>query len=288
MTAPATVRDAPPEATPYRGGQWGVLPVLGVALPGRRTFRVWQRNRDVFVRLWKAEFIGPIIEPIIMFLALGLGLGTYVQLGGDRDYIAFLGPGVLAMFTMFQASFEALWSAYFRLDQQGTYDAILATPVRAEEIVAGEVTWAATRGAMNAVVILAVMTLLTPFYGTLESPLALLAVPISFLTGVIFASFGQAYVSQARSVSQLNYFFSLFILPMFWFSGGFFPMDELPEWARTAAWFIPLYHTIELNRGVITGDLGWAHLGHLAWLLAVAPPALWLALRLMRGRIIGR
>lgn len=268
------------------GGGWGVVRGLGVAIPGRRSLRVWQRNRDVYFQLWKTELFPPVLEPVMMFVALGLGLGTYVELTDDSDYIQFLGPGVLAMFTMFAATFEALWGAYFRLDQHGTYAAILATPTRPEEIIAGEILWAASRGAINAVLILMVMLVLTPFYGVIGSPLALLAVPVAFMTGLLFGSFGQAYVSVARSVSQLNYFFSLLILPMFWFSGGFFPLDELPAWAVTASWFTPLYHGVELNRGLISGELGWDDLGHVTWLVVVLLPAAWLALWTMRRRIV--
>lgn len=281
-----SARETAPTRRRIRTSEWGVVPALGIAIPGRRSLRVWQRNRDVFFQLWKAELLPPTLEPIIMFLALGLGLGTYVQLGGETEYIQFLGPGVLAMFAMFASIFESLWGAYFRLDQHGTYAGILATPARPEEIVAGEILWAASRGALNATLILAVMLALTPAFGLVESPLAVLAIPVSFVVGLLFGSMGQAYVSQARSVSQLNYFFSLLILPMFWFSGGFFPLDDLPGWASTAAWFTPLYHAVELNRGVISGSLGWSLLAHVAWLLVVLPPVAWLALRMMRGRII--
>ena len=157
-------------------------------------------------------------------------------------------------------------------DQHRTYAAILATPTRPEEIVAGEVLWAATRGAINATLIVVVMIALTPVYGLVQSPLVVLTIPASLLAGIAFGSFGQTYVSRARSVSQLNYFFSLFVLPMFWFSGGFFPLDGLPTWAVTAAWFTPLYHAVELNRQLITGQVEWSALGHLAWLLVVALP----------------
>jgi lipooligosaccharide transport system permease protein len=264
----------------------GRMPVLGVAMPGKRAFRVWQRNLDVFLQLWKTELIWPLVEPVIMFLALGLGLGTYVQLTGDTDYIRFLGPGVLAMFPMWAASFEGLWGAYFRMDRHGTYDAILATPVRVEEIFAGEVMWAGTRGVISAVLILVVMLVLTPFYGLLQSPLALFTVVSAFLNGAVFAGLGLAFTSRARAISQLNYFVSLLLLPMFWFSGGFFPLDRLPDWAQTLAWFMPLYHAVELNRGLVSGDVGLAHLGHVVWLAVVAIPTTWLALFAMRDRLV--
>lgn len=264
----------------------GKVPGLGVALPGRRTYRVWQRNRDVFFQLWRAELAPPLIEPVMMFLALGLGLGTYVELFGDVEYIQFLAPGVLAMFPMFAATFDALFGAYFKMDRHGTYDAIRSSPVRIEEVVAGEAAWAATRSALNALLILVAMAALSPFVDLIRSPLILLTLPVGFLTGLLFACIGLAYTSRARSVSQLTYFFSLFILPMFWLSGGFFPLEALPVWAKTIAWFTPLMHAVELNRGLVTGDVGWAHLGHLVWLAVVTVPALWLALFAMRDRLV--
>jgi lipooligosaccharide transport system permease protein len=281
-----TTTAQPPSAPVSHRRDQGKLPFLGVALPGRRTYRVWQRNRDVFFQLWRAELTPPLVEPVMMFLALGLGLGTYVELTGDVEYIQFLAPGVLAMFPMFAATFDSLFGAYFKMDRHGTYDAILASPVRLEEVIAGEAAWAATRSALNAVLILVAMVALTPFFDLIHSPLILLTVPAAFLVGVLFASLGLAFTSRAHSVSQLTYFFSLFILPMFWLSGGFFPVEALPGWAQTLSWFMPLYHAVQLNRGLVTGDLAWPHLGHLAWLAIVTLPALWLALRGMRERIV--
>lgn len=265
---------------------WGVWPLLGVALPAHHSLRVWQRHRDVFFRLWRAELFPPIAEPVVMILALGLGLGAFVDLSGDRDYIQFLAPGILAIFPMFAAVVDSLWGAFLRLTQQGTYAAMLATPVRAEDIIAGDILWAATRATMSATVIVIVLALFTPFYDLIESPLVIAVIPNAFLMGLLFASLGMAYVGFVRSISQLTYFFTLIVTPMFWFSGAFFPLDELPSWAEILAWFIPLTHVVDINRGLITGDLQWQHLGDLAWLLIVTVGAFWLALRSMRRRLI--
>ena len=147
-----------------------------------------QRHRDVFFQLWRAELFPPLVEPIVMFLALGLGLGTYVELTGDTDYIQFLAPGVLVIFPMFAAVFESLWGAYWRLDRQGTYAAILATPARPEEIVAGDILWAATRMLLNSVLILVVMAVLTAPWDLIGSPLVIFALPVNLLSGILFAS----------------------------------------------------------------------------------------------------
>jgi len=134
--------------------------------------------------------------------------------------------------------------------------------------------------------IFVVMLAMTPAYGLVRSPLAVLTIPATFGMGMLFAGMGLSYISRARSVSQLNYFFSLVIFPMFWFSGGFFPLDGLPGWAGTAAWFTPLFHAVELNRDLLTGDAGWATLGHAAWLAVVAVPSCWAGLWFLRRRLV--
>ncbi len=264
----------------------GELPLLGVALPGRRTYRVWQRNRDVFFQLWRAELFPPVLEPVIVFLGLGLGLGTYVELTGDRDYIEFLVPGVLVLFPMFAATFEALWGAYFRLERSGTYAAILATPARPEEIIAGDILWAATRMQISTILIFVVMAVFTPFWGLIDSPLVILVLPLNLLAGILFSSLAMAYTSTVRSISQLSYFFSLVTVPMFWISGGFFPLDDLPAWAEILAWFTPAFHAIEINRGLVTGHPQWIDLVHLAVIVVAMLPAFWFALWSMRRRLV--
>lgn len=264
----------------------GEIPYLGLAIPGRLTYRVWQRNRDVFLQLWRAELLPPLLEPLITLLGLGLGLGAFVQLGGDVEYVQFLAPGVLVAFPMFVATFEALYGAYFRMTQHGTYAAIAATPVRPEEIVAGEITWAATRMTINTALIAAVLVVCTPWLNLVQSPLIVFTVPVAFVTGLLIGGVGIAFTSRARSVSQLSYFFSLFILPMFWFSGGFFPVDELPGWAQALAWFFPLTHAVELSRALVTGNIDTGQLINVAWLLIATGPAFVLGLAGMKQRIV--
>ncbi len=282
--ADVTRLHAPLEESAGRPG--GVLPVLGVALPGHRSFRVWQRHRDVFLRLWRSELAPPIIEPIVMIVALGLGLGTFVELSGDQDYIQFLAPALPAIFPMFGAVFEALWGAYHRLEMQGTYRAILASPARPEDAITGDLLWAATRTTVQALLILGVLLAFTPSYDLVESPLAVLVAPSAFVLGFVFASMGMAYLSVARSISQLTYFFTLAITPMFWFSDAFFPLSDTEPWVRTLAWFLPLTHVVQINRGLMTGDLAWGQLEDVAWLLVFGLGMYWLALRAMRGRLL--
>lgn len=276
---------APAQRKPMRRPR-GELPYIGLALPGRLSYRVWQRNRDVFLKLWRPELLPPLLEPLVTLLGLGLGLGAFVELGGDVEYVQYLAPGILVAFPMFVATFEALYGAYFRMTQHGTYEAIAATPVRPEEIVAGEIAWAATRMTINTALIALVLIALTPWWDLVGSPLIVLTIPVAFLTGILIGSIGIAFTSRARSVSQLSYFFSLFILPMFWFSGGFFPIDELPDWAGVVAWFFPLTHAVELSRGLVSGDVDGGHIINFVWLLVASVPAFWLGLALMKQRIV--
>ena len=269
-----------------QAGEGGVVALLGVALPSHRAIHVWRRNVAVFLELWRVNLLLPVFEPAFSILVMGLGLGTYVELSGDLDYIQFLAPGILAVFPMFAGVGETLWGAYFRLERQGVYAAILATPARAEDVTTGEILWAATRTVLSAVTILLVLAVLTPFYDLIESPLALLAIPVSFLLGFMLGNLGIAYISIVTSIHQLMYFFTLVLMPMFWFGGVFFPLEDLPNWAQDVAWFIPVTHAVDIIRGLIGGQLDLGHLWDLIWLVVVAVPTYWAALWLMRRRLV--
>lgn len=250
------------------------------------SWRVWQRHRDVLLKLWKSEFVAQLLEPVIVIFALGVGLGQFVELNGDQDYVEFLGPGLLAMFPMFAAVFECAWGSYVRLEMQGTYRAIMATPVSVDDIITGEILWGTTRSMINTAYILLVAVALNPWFHMVDSPWAILIVPLSVLPGLLFSSISLCFASVARAMSQFSYFFNLVINPMFWFGGAFFPFDDLPRWAQVLGWFIPLTHVVDLYRGLIEGELAWSHLGDFAWLVVVTAFFYWLALAGMRRRLI--
>lgn len=249
-------------------------------------WRVWQRHRDVLLTLWKSEFLAQLIEPVIVIFALGLGLGQFVQLANGQDYVVFLAPGLLAMFPMFAATFECSWGSYVRLEMQGTYRAIMATPVSVDDIITGELLWGTTRSMITGAYILLVAALLNPWLHMVGSPLAILILPLSFLPGMLFSSISLCFASVARAMSQFSYFFNLVINPMFWFGGAFFPFDELPVWAQVLGWLIPLTHVVNVYRGLLEGQLEWSHLGDLAWIVVATGVFYWLALVGMRRRLI--
>lgn len=260
---------------------------IGVCLPGvsYRAYRVWQRNRDVYLRLWKSEAIWPLAEPLITLLALGLGLGeliTEAELPGDQSYIEFIAPGIVAVFPMWSAAGECGWGSFVRMEYQKTYHAIIATPVSVEDMITGEILWGATRGLISSVYILAV----TAAFGLLDSPLALLVPVAAYVSSFMFASVSLSYTSIARSISSLNYFFALFITPQFWLGGVFFPLERLPEELQVASWFVPATHVVNIYRGLVQGHLNLGHLGDLAWIAVVAAIFYYVALISMRRRLI--
>lgn len=248
-------------------------------------FRVWQRNRDVLLRLWKSEILAQLLEPIFVIVALGLGLGQFVKLASGEDYVSFLAPGLLAMFPMFTCIFECAWGSYTKLEMQGTYKAVIATPVSIDDVITGEILWGTTRAVMNATYLLLVATLLSPWLHMVHSPLAILVIPVAVIPGIMFSAMGICFASIARAMSQFSYFFNLVINPMFWFGGAFFPFDELPQWAQVAGWFIPLTHAVNLYRGLLSGHLHASMFVDLLFLLVVTAAFYWLALKGMHRRL---
>ncbi len=247
-----------------------------------RALRVWQRNRDVYLRLWKSELVWPLAEPIITLLALGIGLGGLVELPSGERYIEFIAPGLLAVFAMWAAAGECAWGSFFRMENHRTFDAIVATPVSIEDVIAGEILWGASRAVITSAYVLVVVSV----WGLVDSPLAILVLPLAVLPGFMFASIALFYTSFARSISSLNYFFAVFIIPQFWLGGAFFPLEQLPEEMRAASWFLPITHVVDVYRGLLSGDLHWNHLGDIAWLLVVGALFFGLALLSMRKRLV--
>jgi len=250
--------------------------------PSYRAYFVWQRNRDVFLRLWKSE-VGPFLgEPLFILAAMGFGLGAYIGLVEGQSYLAFIGPGVIAAYSMFAASFECTYGSFVRMEIQRTFDAIIATPLEVEDVIAGEIAWGATRALLSATALLAVVAAL----GLVASPWALLVPVAATVTGFTFASISMVFTAIIPTIYAFNYYFTLFITPMFFFSGVFFPLSGLPEVVQRLAWVLPLTHGVNLVRALLRGSLSWALLGDLAWLVVVAGVAFWLSLVLMRRRLI--
>jgi lipooligosaccharide transport system permease protein len=255
---------------------------LTLPSPQPIALKVWYRN----LRVWR-KLIGPSMlfnfgEPFVYLLGLGFGLGRFV---GDVDgmgYLTFLASGLLAASAMNVASFEGMYSVFTRMVHQQTYDALLATPLQVDDIVAGEMLWCATKSVLAGVPILAVAVLL----GAVTDWSALLAVPLFFLVGLCFAGPALVVASLAPSYDFFSYYVTLLITPMFIFSGVFYPISTLPAFAQTIVQVLPLSHAIALIRPLVAGQGVDQPLLHVAVLVAYAVIGYLAASVFIRRRLI--
>jgi lipooligosaccharide transport system permease protein len=248
--------------------------------PSYRSLRVWQRNRDVFFKLWHTEVPGFFAEPVLILLAMGIGLGTYVVLGSS--YLEFIAPGVLAAYAMFSSASECTYGSFVRMKHQRTFDAIIATPVNMEDVVAGEIFWGATRSLLTTLAILIVIAA----FGLVHSFWALLTIPLSAAAGLMFSSIALAVTSVSPSIYTFNYFFTLFITPMFFFSGVFFPLDAFSPTVQKLCWISPLTPVADLARALVSGHPGEGAWWGLAIVFGLTAIFFSLALVMMRRRLL--
>jgi len=250
--------------------------------PSWHFIRVWQRNRDVFFRLWHSEAPGFVAEPIIILVAMGLGLGAYIGLVDGQQYIEFIAPGIIASYAMFSATFECTYGSFVRMEYQKTYDAIIATPLSIEDVTAGEIFWGATRSFMTGTIILVIAAAFQ-----LVPSLWALAIPaLAFLEGIMFASIAILFTSIVPAIYSFNYYFTLFITPMFFFSGVFFPLSSFPEIVQTLSWIAPLTPVVHLTRALISGDFHLDLLWALALIIVLSALFFCVSLVTMRRRLI--
>ena len=255
----------------------------------RGAFRVWQRNATIFRKYWKTLLLPNFFEPLLYLAALGLGLGTFIQRGGieGQSYVQFIAPGLLASNAMFAASFESTFNTYVKLKIQRTYDAIVTTPVNAEDVVAGEYLWAGTRAALYGTGFLAVLTVLGLAFREplITSWWALLIPPVLLMIGIMFSVTGTLFTSLIDRIDLFSYYFTLVITPLFLFSGIFFPIEDFPAAVPQVAWFTPLYHAVNVCRGLAVGPTP-AVLVDVAWILIFTAALALLPIHLMRRRLI--
>jgi lipooligosaccharide transport system permease protein len=197
-------------------------------------------------------------------------------------YIAFLAAGTVCASTMNAASFEALYSAFSRMQVQRTWEAIINAPLLLDDVLAGECLWAAAKASLSGVAILAVIWAL----GFVAGPLAYWALPAIFLTGLCFAALGLIITALSPSFDFFMYYFTLFITPMTLVSGVFFPVDQLPAFIQAISAWLPLTHSVALIRPLIFGQQPAHPLLNIAVLTAITLVAFWVAIRLARRRFL--
>jgi lipooligosaccharide transport system permease protein len=275
---------APIEAVARRTG--GPLPTPAWAASLRRSWRLVQRNLLVYRHTW-IVIVSGFFEPLFYLLGIGFGLGSLIppiELADGRTipYQAFVAPGLVAMSTMNGAIAESIFNVFFKLNFARTYDGILATPLGIREIAIGELIWSLMRGSGYVVAFLGVMLVM----GLILSPWAILVIPAAILLGAAFSAAGLATTAYLRTVQDFDLPMGLVVMPMFLFSGTFFPVAAYPGPIQVLMEAIPLYHGVTLMRDLTTGLIQPRMIWDLAYLLVFCGLCLWVAMRQMERKLI--
>ena len=248
--------------------------------------RMVQRNALVYRHVWRGSVFSSFLQPTLFLLAMGLGLGAMVDAGSARlphgaTYAEFLAPGLLAAAAMQVAGFESTYPVLGKMVWFRNYEAITATPMRVSDLVLGELAWMALRLTAIATAFVLVMA----GFGIPRSPLVILAIPAAVLTGLAFSAPIMAYAATLKSSNTFNVLFRFVITPLFLFSGVFFPVSRLPEPLAGAAWLTPLFHGVELVRGLALDAVPQAWPFHIAFLAAFVAAGIASAQRTFRRRL---
>ncbi|MCX6354980.1 MAG: ABC transporter permease [Candidatus Aureabacteria bacterium] len=214
-----------------------------------RFSRVWHRNFDVFVKYMYVSLIGNLGDPILYLVAMGFGLGTFLGTIEGVSYVQFLAPGIIVSAAMFAATYECTYMSFLKMIHLKTYDAIIVTPVNIEDVVVGDIVWGTSKALFSAGIVCVVVAAC----GLMHSAWALLLPLLILIVGFHFASLAMCVTSTCPNFDYYSYFFELFITPLFFFSGIFFPLTHFPPWLRLVAHCSPLTHAVELSRALIMG-----------------------------------
>lgn len=250
-----------------------------------RAFRFWLVN---YRRTWRGSIYSSVLNPVLYLGAMGLALGKLVDqhspasLGGV-SYLVFLAPGLMAASAMQTAVGESLYPVYSAVKWQKTYQAAAATPLRPTDIYRGHVLFTLLRLTMNMTIFLGIMAA----FGAIKSAWAVACLPVAVLTGLAFAAPLDAFaVTQLKTDQAFNVIFRFGMIPLFLFSGTFFPITQLPAWIRPIAYATPLWHGVALCRALNLGtaDVVGA-LGHIGYLVAIVALGLVAGQRTYRRRL---
>ncbi|HMH91317.1 MAG TPA: ABC transporter permease [Streptosporangiaceae bacterium] len=256
----------------------------GAGVLAVRALRFWLVN---YRRTWRGSIYTSVANPVLYLGAMGLGLGTLVdqhgtgRLGGV-SYLAFLAPGLLAATGMQTAMNESTFPVMAAVKWLKTYQAAAATPLRPGDLFRGHLLFTALRTLMNSAIFLAVMAA----FGAVQSAWAVAALPVCVLTGLAFAAPVEAWAITREKDTSFSLLIRFGLIPLFLFSGTFFPVTQLPGWIQPVAYATPLWHGVALCRSLSLGtaDLGGSLL-HVAYLVALTVAGLLAGQHFYRRRL---
>jgi len=247
-----------------------------------RFAQVWRRNLLVWRKLMLPSVLGNLADPTLYMLGLGFGIGALMPSVDGVSYITFLAAGTVCYTTMNSATFEALYSAFSRMQVQRTWDAIMNAPIGLDDIVFAEMCWAAAKSMLSGMAILLLIWLL----GLSHSPLTLWLIPLTLLVGLAFAAMALVITALAPNYDFFMYYFSLLVTPMVLLSGVFYPASTLPQLLQQIGGGLPLHHAISLARPLVYGRVPDGILLHAGVLACYALVGFYLAVVLVRRRLL--
>lgn len=245
--------------------------------------RVWRRNYDVYVRLWKTEMVAPLFEPVFTVIGFGWGVGSLVA-GNVMGvpYLTFVGAGLLAFTALLRALFECTYGSFFRMVYQSTFDAILCTPVEVESLGLAEIAWGASKALFDGLFVLAVLAI----FGAVISPMGLF-IPVTLTIGALWvAALSLLITSRISDINHYN-FYMAFVFSYLWISGAYFPLERMPKLIQWLAWAVPLTSAVDISRQLMIGNVTWKMIGQACYLIAAFLITAEFALRSLRKRMIG-
>ncbi len=264
---------------------------LTATAPGRLTMVLRQVEywRTVYRRTWKGSAISSFVVPLLYVAAMGVLLGGYIEsdpatLEGAPSYLAFVAPGLLAAHVMQTAAGEVMWPVFGMIKWNKTYLGMIATPLGIGDIVAAHLAYVAFRVATTAAVFMAVLGL----FGVYDSWTgALLALGVQLLVGLAFGAVIFGYTAGLSTESGFALIYRIVLIPLFLFSGAFFPISNLAEPLEWLARVTPLWHGVDLTRMLMLGTVeAGPALGHVAYLVAMTAVGWWWSVRRLRRRLI--
>lgn len=247
---------------------------------------VWRRNLTVYRHTWLLNILPNFFEPLLYLVGMGVGLGYYLRQGmGGDDYLIFISPGLMAAAAMNGATFETTYNVFVKMTFARLYDAFLCTPCQLQDIAFGELLWAVTRALLYGCAFLVILIGFAIAGTPIVEGWGIAALPLTLaLVGAMFGMIGLVFTAWVPVIDLYSYYYTLWLTPLFLFSGIFFPVDRFPAGAEIA-WFTPLYHSVRLVRGLAHSQLGRAELVSLVWILVVCGILFWAVPRMMRRKM---
>jgi lipooligosaccharide transport system permease protein len=249
-----------------------------------RIYYVFLRNLVSYKRFVVPTFLVSLVEPLFYLITFGIGMGAYMGYFGGKPYLYFLVPGVVASSVMMSSTFECLYGTFVKMVHEKLYDSLIATPVSAEDAVAGDIAWASFRGLVSG----SLMVFVAVFMGILPVSLLslLILLVLMIFVGILFASLAMIVTSFAPSFDFFNYYTELIITPMLFFSGVFFPLDRFPAWMKTLSLFMPLTHAVKISRAVFSGHYDPGLALNFLVIFVLEAIAFYIGLKRMKKRLI--